>query len=186
MNHWKFEQNPATNKDVLKSFWIQQTLAIYIHNGTCEQLEIHSFPKLFLYLPRTGRTYCIKLWSTVEPRYNEDLGTRHENYLVISGFSLHQGKKKGNIKSWDQQNHLVILEGFVISDLFIMRFHSIWFLKLLAHLYFLLYTCINGFNPLSFVWNHSDQIIVYYSLVSDYNSCIFLYPVFASSQLSIK
>ena len=33
----------------------------------------------------------------------------HEYYLVISGFSLYQGKKKQrNIKSWDQQNYLVI------------------------------------------------------------------------------
>ena len=32
----------------------------------------------------------------------------HENYLVISGFLLYQGKKTRNIKSWDQQNDLVI------------------------------------------------------------------------------
>ena len=34
---------------------------------------------------------------TVEPRYNEVLGN-HENYLVISGFSLHQGKKTKKYK----------------------------------------------------------------------------------------
>ena len=50
---------------------------------------------------------------TVEPRYNEVLGTM-KNYLVISGFSLYQVshyirvKKQRNMKSWDQQNYLVI------------------------------------------------------------------------------
>ena len=34
----------------------------------------------------------IFITTTVEPRYNEVLGD-HENYLVISGFSLYQGKK---------------------------------------------------------------------------------------------
>ena len=44
------------------------------------------------------------------------------NYLVISGFSLHQVKKQRNI------NDIVILkDGFVISDLFITRFHCIVF-----------------------------------------------------------
>ena len=57
----------------------------------------------------------------MEPLYNEVLGTM-KNYLVISGFSLYEGKKQRNIKSWDQQNDLVI-RGFVISDLFITRFH---------------------------------------------------------------
>ena len=43
-----------------------------------------------------------------KPRYNEVLGT-YENYLVISGFSLYQGKKKYiYINSWDQQKFLVI------------------------------------------------------------------------------
>ena len=44
-------------------------------------------------------------------------------YLILSSFSLFQGKKKRNIKSWDQQNYLVIREFCYISDLFIMRFH---------------------------------------------------------------
>ena len=34
---------------------------------------------------------------TVEPRYNEGPWD-HENYLVISGFSLYQGKKTKNYK----------------------------------------------------------------------------------------
>ena len=34
-------------------------------------------------------------------------------------------KKQRNIMTWDQQNYLVI-RGFVISDLFITRFHCIW------------------------------------------------------------
>ena len=53
---------------------------------------------------------------TVEPRYNEVLGT-----MKITFKLLYQGKK---IKSWDQQNYPV-KEGFVISDLFITRFHCI-------------------------------------------------------------
>ena len=31
---------------------------------------------------------------TVEPRYNEVLGTMEITLIVISGFSLYQGKKK--------------------------------------------------------------------------------------------
>ena len=52
--------------------------------------------------------YLGVLKNTVKPRYNEALGTMkitllyqgpwdHENYLVISGFSLYQGKKNKEI-----------------------------------------------------------------------------------------
>ena len=48
-------------------------------------------------------------WNLVKTRTWD-----HENYLVISGFSLYQGKKQQqrNVKSWDQQNYLVI-RGFM-------------------------------------------------------------------------
>ena len=43
------------------------------------------------------------LLSTVEPRYNEVLGD-HGNYLVISRFSLYQGKKTKNYKELGPAN----------------------------------------------------------------------------------
>ena len=39
------------------------------------------------------------VFSTVEPRYNKDLGTMK--------MTLYQVKKQRNIESWDQQNYLV-------------------------------------------------------------------------------
>ena len=48
--------------------------------------------------------YCILVqWNLFITR---SLGP-YENYLVISGISLYQGKKQRNIKSWDQQNYLL-------------------------------------------------------------------------------
>ena len=55
---------------------------------------------------------------TVEPRYNERGPWDHKNYLVISGFSLYQGKKQRNIKSWDQQIYLVIRRFCYIQPLY--------------------------------------------------------------------
>ena len=91
----------------------------------------------------------VSLWSrvlyTVEPRYNEVLGT--VKITLLYQVSHYIGVKKlRNIKSWDQQNYLVIRgfcyrhrfhevmaqralmpslreNGNVISDLFITRFH---------------------------------------------------------------
>ena len=55
----------------------------------------------------------------------------HENYLVISGVSLYQGKKnKDNIKSWYQQYHLANKRVICsVSDLF-MRLHCIYIVAL--------------------------------------------------------
>ena len=53
--------------------------------------------------------YCFLHYNTVETRYNEVLGTKEIN-LIIAGIRLYQGKKQKNIKSWDQQNHLVITD----------------------------------------------------------------------------
>ena len=58
---------------------------------------------------------------TVEPRYNDVLGTM-KMYLLYQVSHYIRVKKQGNIKSWDQQNYFDI-GGFVISDLFITRFH---------------------------------------------------------------
>ena len=47
------------------------------------------------------------MWYTVEPRYNEDLGTM--KILLLYQVSHYiRVKRQRNIKSWDQQNHLVI------------------------------------------------------------------------------
>ena len=62
--------------------------------------------------------------STVEPRYNEVLGTMKITLLYQVSHYI-RVKKQRNIKNWDQQNYLVI-RGFVISDLVITRFHCIW------------------------------------------------------------
>ena len=45
--------------------------------------------------------------STVVPRYNEDLGTMKITLLYQVSHYI-RVKKQRNIKSWDQQNHLVI------------------------------------------------------------------------------
>ena len=47
----------------------------------------------------------------------------HKFYLVISGFLLYQGKKTKKYRAGT--NKITLLEGFVISDLFLMRFHCI-------------------------------------------------------------
>ena len=44
---------------------------------------------------------------TVEPHYNEDLGTMKITLLYQVSHYI-RVKKQRNIKSWDQQNHLVI------------------------------------------------------------------------------
>ena len=48
----------------------------------------------------------IHIPNTVEPRYNEDLGTMKITLLYQVSHYI-RVKKKGNIKSWDQQNYLV-------------------------------------------------------------------------------
>ena len=45
--------------------------------------------------------------DTVEPRYNEDLGTVKITLLYQVSHYI-RVKKQRNIKSWDQQNYLVI------------------------------------------------------------------------------
>ena len=57
----------------------------------------------------------------MKPCYNEDLGTMKITLLYQVSHYIRVKKRK---KSWDQQNDLVI-RGFVISDLFIRRFHCI-------------------------------------------------------------
>ena len=61
---------------------------------------------------------------TVEPRYNEVLGTTKITLLYQVSHYI-RVKKLRNIKSWDQQKYLVI-RGYCISNLFITRFHCTW------------------------------------------------------------
>ena len=58
----------------------------------------------------------------MEPHYNEVLGTMKITLLYQVSHYI-RVKKQRNIKSWDQQNYLVIRGFCYISDLFIMRFH---------------------------------------------------------------
>ena len=70
------------------------------HSGNCKYCIIKS-------------SFSIQ-WNLVITR---SLGPWTRHYLVISSFSLYQGKKQRNIKSWDQQIYLVIRVFFVITDL---------------------------------------------------------------------
>ena len=56
--------------------------------------------------------FVIKSCNTVETRYNEDLGTMKITLLYQVSHYI-RVKKQRNIKSWDQQNHLVI-RGFLL------------------------------------------------------------------------
>ena len=64
--------------------------------------------------------------STVEPRYNEVLGTMKITLLYQVSHYI-RVKKQRNIKSWDQQNYLVnpILTGLFESK-FLLGGGSIW------------------------------------------------------------
>ena len=48
------------------------------------------------------------MFSTVEPHYNEVLGTMKITLLYQVSHYIRVKKKKKNIQSWDQQNYLVI------------------------------------------------------------------------------
>ena len=48
-----------------------------------------------------------RLYSTVEPHYNEVLGTMKITLLYLVSHNIRVQKQR-NIKSWDQQNYLVI------------------------------------------------------------------------------
>ena len=55
--------------------------------------------------------------NTVEPRYNEVLGTMKITLLYQVSYYI-RVKKQRNIKSWDQQNYLVIREFCYIRPLY--------------------------------------------------------------------
>ena len=93
-----------------------------------------------------------KIHCTVEPRYNEVLGTMKINLLYQVSHYI-RVKKQRNIKSWDQQNYLVI-RGFVISDLFITRFHCI----VISWLYFL---CRCLCRCITFLCEHIMQMCIH-------------------------
>ena len=63
------------------------------------------------------------LRRTVEPRYNEDLGTMKITLYQVSCYI--RVKIKRNIKGWGRKNYFVI-GGFVLSNLFITGFHCIY------------------------------------------------------------
>ena len=62
---------------------------------------------------------------TVEPLYNEVLGTMKITLCYQVFRYIRVKNKQRNIKNWDQQNDLVIRGFCYISDLFITRFHCI-------------------------------------------------------------
>ena len=62
---------------------------------------------------------CTLKPSTVEPRYNEDLGTMEIALLHVYPVSPYiRVKKQQNTKSWDQQNYLVITVFCYIQTLY--------------------------------------------------------------------
>ena len=77
-------------------------------------MEIHSNPPILYYGFNFFRN------NTVKPLYNEVLGTMKITLLYQVS---HYIRVKKHIKSWDQQNYLVIRGFCYISDLDIMRFH---------------------------------------------------------------
>ena len=82
--------------------------------------------------------------STVEPRYNEVLGTMKITLLYQVSHYI-RVKKQRNIKSWDQQNYLVIT-GFCYIRPLIMRFHCT------IHLYIVnSYSAMDGCTAINFV-----------------------------------
>ena len=95
---------------------------------TFQRAEVVTTPSTYYIQTVTSYVQHLHCWiqlNTVEPRYNEGLGTMKITLLYQVSHYI-RVKKRRNIKSWDQQNYLVIkLEGFVISDLFITRFHCI-------------------------------------------------------------
>ena len=61
-------------------------------NQSMEKTKLHKYNQ-----KQSSSKMHLTLNSTVEPRYNEGPWD-HENYLVISGFSLYQGKKTKKYK----------------------------------------------------------------------------------------
>ena len=56
-----------------------------------------------------GKGQLRPVLSTVESRYNEDFGTMKIPLLnQVSGYIRVKNKKQRNVRSWDQQNYLVI------------------------------------------------------------------------------
>ena len=66
-----------------------------------------SFVRHIFYLTNHVSHNMIQEWNTVEPRYNEVLGTMKITLFYQVSHYI-RVKKQRNIKSWDQQNDLVI------------------------------------------------------------------------------
>ena len=69
--------------------------------------DLHNSVKKTTHFPSGGTNTKAKQ-ITVEPHYNEVLGTRTITLLYQVSHYI-RVKKQRNIKSWDQQNYLVIL-----------------------------------------------------------------------------
>ena len=97
----------------------------------------------------------------MEPRYNEVLGTMKITLLYQVSHYI-RVKKQRNIKSWDPQNYLVI-RGFVISDLFITRFHCTNIAANVTH--------VNGLFLYSHICNAMQMVnYLFYALMEDFSS----------------
>ena len=92
-----------------------------LHYGYSESLKLIPVEKLELHLLNM---YSIMVADTVEPLYNEVLGTMKITLLYQVSHYI-RVKKERNIKSWDQQNYLVIRGFCYIRTSYITRFHCI-------------------------------------------------------------
>ena len=70
-----------------------------------------------------ANSYCMIERCTVEPHYNEVLGTMKISTLLYQVSHYIRVRKQRNIKSWGQQGYLVTRGFHCISDLFMTRFH---------------------------------------------------------------
>ena len=86
-------------------FWIPSSVICMLHAYPWEIYLIHMLVIFYLCMVGEG---CMGLTipSTVEPRYNEVLGTI--KLTVLYQVSDIRGENTRNVKSWDQQNYLVI------------------------------------------------------------------------------
>ena len=73
------------------------------HSWTVSSTTFQSHELLTFSVDLSGRKHCS---STVEPLYNEVLGTM--KITLLYQVSHYRVKKQRNIKCWDQQNYLVI------------------------------------------------------------------------------
>ena len=109
-------------------FWIVLFRFLFFHGygRVIEENTVETRYKEIWYnkIPDITNKFSLSQGSryTVEPRYNEVLGTMKITLLYQVSHYI-RVKTQRNIKNWDQQNYLVIRGFCYISDLFITRFH---------------------------------------------------------------